>query len=89
MMGTKVRRFEPLQQISLDDLVPHDHFYRHVAHTLDLAFVRDLVAMPRIDRRFALISGVARAELVLWCRGYELWECLIVGWVGVRRRVPS
>ncbi len=46
-----------------------------------------LVAMPRIDRRFALISGVARAELVLWCRGYELWECLIVGWVGVRRRV--
>ncbi len=30
--------------VSLDALVPRDHFYRHLERTLDLAFVRDLVA---------------------------------------------
>jgi len=29
--------------VSLDDLVPADHFYRHLECTLDLSFVRDLV----------------------------------------------
>jgi transposase len=29
--------------VSLDDLVPTGHFYRHLERTLDLAFVRDLV----------------------------------------------
>ena len=43
MMGTKVRRFEPLSNVSLETLVPKDHFYRHVERTLDLSFVRDLV----------------------------------------------
>src|ERR671932_2012860 len=42
-MGTKVRRFEPLHNVSLEDLVPQDHFYRHVERSLDLSFVRDLV----------------------------------------------
>ena len=44
MMGTKVRLFRPLDQISLEDLVPTDQFYRHLDRTLDLAFVRDLVS---------------------------------------------
>ena len=43
MMGTKVRRFEPLSNVSLETLVPKDHFYRQVDRTLDLHFVRDLV----------------------------------------------
>ncbi len=43
MMGTKVRMFGPLQQVSLEDLVPKDHFYRHAEHKLNLSFVRDLV----------------------------------------------
>ena len=43
MMGTKVRLFGPLHNVSLEDLVPKDHFYRRVDHTLDLTFVRDLV----------------------------------------------
>ncbi len=30
--------------ISLESAVPKDHFYRHLERTLDLAFVRDLVA---------------------------------------------
>ena len=43
MMGTKVRLFGSLHTVSLEDLVPKNHFYRHVEHTLDLTFVRDLV----------------------------------------------
>jgi transposase len=45
MMGTKVRSFEPLpHDLSLEDLVPQDHFYRRLEATLDLSFVRELVA---------------------------------------------
>jgi transposase len=42
-MGRKERAFAPLPPVSLEDLVPDDHFYRHLQRTLDLAFVRDLV----------------------------------------------
>lgn len=43
MMGSKQRSFALLVQVSLEELVPRDHFYRHVEHTLDLSFVRELV----------------------------------------------
>jgi transposase len=43
MMGIKVRHFTPLVNVSLDELVPPDHFYRHLDRVLDLTFVRDLV----------------------------------------------
>ncbi len=43
MMGVKERVFGPLPPVSLEDLVPPDHFYRHLERTLDLSFVRDLV----------------------------------------------
>ena len=43
MMGTKARIFGPITNVSLEDLVPKDHFYRHVERKLDLSFVRDLV----------------------------------------------
>jgi transposase len=33
----------PLIHVSLEELVPHDHFYRHVECTLDLSFVREFV----------------------------------------------
>ena len=45
MMGTKIRSLAPLpHDLSLEDLVPDDHFYRRLESTLDLPFVRDLVA---------------------------------------------
>jgi transposase len=44
MMGTKARMFAPIAALTLDDLVPAEHFYRHLDRTLDLAFVRELVA---------------------------------------------
>ena len=43
MMGTKARLFQSVSAISLDELVPADHFYRHVDRVLDLCFVRELV----------------------------------------------
>jgi transposase len=43
MMGIKERSFAPLVNVSLEDLVPADHFYRHLERTLDLAFVREFV----------------------------------------------
>jgi transposase len=42
-MGLKARAFAPLVAVSLEALVPPDHFYRHLERTLDLSFVRDLV----------------------------------------------
>ena len=44
MMGTKERNFQPLpEEISLEDLVPEDNFYRRLQQKLDLSFVRELV----------------------------------------------
>src|SRR5207245_2798000 len=43
MMGTKVRRFAPLINVSVEELVPQDHFYRHLERTLDLSCVREFV----------------------------------------------
>jgi transposase len=44
MMGTKERNFQPLpENISLEDLVPVDNFYRRLQEKLNLSFVRELV----------------------------------------------
>src|SRR5216683_3905950 len=43
MMGSKERYFAPLINVSLDELVSQDHFYRHLERTLDLSFVREFV----------------------------------------------
>ena len=37
MLGTKERYFAPLINVSVEKLVPQDHFYRHVGRTLDHA----------------------------------------------------
>jgi hypothetical protein len=42
-MGLKQRAFAPLVSVSLEELVPQDHFYRHLQRVLDLSFVHDLV----------------------------------------------
>jgi hypothetical protein len=43
MMGKKERVFTPLPcDVSLEDLVPKDNFYRRLEEALDLSFVRDL-----------------------------------------------
>jgi hypothetical protein len=43
MLGpVKPRRVDRPVTVSLDGLVPADHFYRHLERSLDLGFVRDL-----------------------------------------------
>ena len=41
MIGRKARCFAPVPAVSLDELVPANHFYRHVERMLDLSFARD------------------------------------------------
>jgi transposase len=43
MMGIKERNFRPLPNLSLEELVPQDNFYRRLERMLDLSFVRELV----------------------------------------------
>src|SRR5438874_4802130 len=43
MMRKKERQFASLIHVSIEQLVPHDHFYRHLERTLDLSFVREFV----------------------------------------------
>jgi transposase len=43
MMGTKARHFAPLIHVSVEELLPQDHFYRHLERTLDLSFVGEFV----------------------------------------------
>jgi transposase len=75
MMGIKARTFGPLPPVSLDDLVPTDHFSRQLERTLDLVFVRDLVGdayagigRPSVDpvvffkRQLALFFEGLRSE---------------------------
>ncbi len=56
MMGTKIRNFAPLPDLSLEDLVPKDNFYRRLEATLDLSFVRDLVWRTATPARAAPAS---------------------------------
>jgi len=44
MLGTKIRAFAPQSNLSLEELVPKDNFYRRLEATLGLSFVRELVA---------------------------------------------
>lgn len=44
MMGTKLREFAPLPDLSLEEFVRKDNFYRRLEEKLDLSFVRELVA---------------------------------------------
>lgn len=70
-MGIKERQFAPLGQLSLEDLVPPDHFYRWLDRTLDLSFVRELVAPCYAvgGRRSIDPVVVFRLQLVLFFEG--------------------
>jgi transposase len=72
MMGTKERNFRPLpEDISLEDLVPEENFYRRLQERLDLSFVRELVedlyaasGRPSVDPEVFF-----RLQLVMFCEG--------------------
>src|SRR5215217_2746048 len=71
MMGIKERAFGPLLSGTLDDLIPPDHFYRHLEQSLDLRFVRDLVKGTYADIGRPSIDPVAffKLQLILFFEG--------------------
>src|SRR5262245_56720816 len=71
MMGCKVRVTTPRHTVSLEDLVPADHCYRHLDRVLDLAFVRELVRDTYAPVGRPSIDPVVffRLQLVLFFEG--------------------
>src|SRR5215212_7433099 len=71
MMGAKERIFAPLPPVSLEDLIPANHFYRHLEAELDLDFVRDLVRDAYADTGRPSIDPVIffKLQLILFFEG--------------------
>src|SRR5260221_12609120 len=71
MMGTKARLFASLTTVSLEELVPHDHFYRHLERTLDLSFVREFVQQTYAGGGRPSIDPVVffKLQLVMFLEG--------------------
>ena len=71
MMGTKERAFGLLPPMTLEDLVPPDHFYRHLERSLDLSFVRDLVRGAYADIGRPSVDPVVffKLQLILFFEG--------------------
>jgi len=71
MMGQKERSFAALPRVSLDELVPADHFYRHLERSLDLGFVRDLVRDTYAEAGRSSIDPVVffKLQLVMFFEG--------------------
>src|SRR5690348_13805253 len=71
MMGKKERCFAPLINVSLEDLVPADHFYRRLERMLDLSFVREFVQESYAGRGRPSIDPVVffKLQLVMFFEG--------------------
>src|SRR6266702_949307 len=71
MMGRKERSFAPLNNVSLEELVPHDHFYRHLERTLDLSCVREFVQESYAGKGRPSIDPVVffKLQLVMFFEG--------------------
>src|SRR5262245_55016461 len=104
MMGLKEQAFAPLVAVSLEELVPQDHFYRHIQRVLNLSFVYDLVresyaavGRPSVDPvvffklQLVMFFEDIRSERLLM---RQIADRLSVRWyIGVRhvthRSIPS
>ncbi len=72
MLGPpKAHRLDEPLAASLEDLVPPDHFYRHLERSLDLAFVRDFVRDAYAERGRPSIDPVVffKLQLILFFEG--------------------
>jgi transposase len=79
MMGRKSRHFTPLPAVSLEALVPAEHFYRQLDQVLDLAFVRDLVqdCYAGIERPSIDPVVFFRLQLVMFFEGIRSERLLL------------
>src|SRR6266516_901423 len=73
MMGSKQRNFVPLINMSLEELVPQDHFYRHLERTLDLSFVYAFVKETYAGGGRPSIDPVVffKLQLVMFFEGFR------------------
>jgi transposase len=71
MLGTKPRLFASHLTVSLDQLVPHDDFYRFLDARLDLSFVRDWVEPAYACKGRPSIDPVVffKLQLILFFEG--------------------
>ncbi len=72
MLGpAKPRRLDEPITVSLEELVPQDHFYRHLEETLDLGFVRDWTRELYAERGRPSIDPVIffKLQLVMFFEG--------------------
>src|SRR6266705_2347651 len=71
MLGKKERHFAPLVNGSLEELVPQDHFYRHLERTLDLSFVREFVQEKYAGKGRPSVDPVVffKLQLVMFFEG--------------------
>ena len=80
MLGPpKPRRLDEPIAVSLADLVPPDHFYRHLEAKLDLSFVRDWTRECYADRGRPSIDPVVffKLQLVMFFEGIRSERKLI------------
>src|SRR5262249_37953445 len=71
LLRVKEREFAPLCNLSIEDLVPADHFYRFLDAKLDLAFVRDWVRDRYAERGRPAVDPVVffKLQLVMFFEG--------------------
>jgi transposase len=71
MMGTKERNFLSLEDLSLEELVPEDNFYRRLERTVDLSFMRELLRPYYASRGRPSIDPVVffKLQLVMFFEG--------------------
>ena len=65
MMGYKMKCFQVHRELSLEDLVPEDNFYRQAEQAVDFDFVRDLVRHLYSDKGRPSIDPVVFFKLQL------------------------
>ena len=66
MLGpVKPRHLDRAIAVSLEDLIPQDHFYRHLETKLDLSFVRDWTRELYAERGRPSIDPVVFFKLQL------------------------
>ena len=93
-MGEKDRIFAPLPPVSLEDLVPQDHFYRHLEAQLDLSFVRDWTRECYADRGRPSIDPVVffKLQLIMFFEGIRsgaIRPSVPKAWWPTAARLPS
>jgi transposase len=80
MMGMKERSFVSLTHMSLEELVPQNHFYRYLERKLDLSFVRKFVQKTYASLGCPFIDPIVffKLQLVMFFEGIRSERQLVL-----------